>query len=118
MPDPLGSICSCMAWQAPLALAMAATALAIGGTPLSAQSSTSSTSAASSTMTVGHQAKPARPRGRLVSVPGYPYAYVVPVAPKDPRTPRQQCLDSEIEKEGGHPSDLAMASIDLKCSQR
>lgn len=88
------------------------------GTPLSAQSSTSATSAANSTMTIGHQAKPARPQGRLVSAPGYPYAYLVPVAPKDTRTPRQRCVDSEIEKEGGHPSDLAMASIDLKCSQR
>lgn len=97
---------------------MAATALAIGGTPLSAQSSTSATGATNSTLTVGHQARPTRSRGRLVSVPGHPYAYLVPVAPKDTRTPRQRCVDGEIEKEGGHPSDLAMASIDLKCSQR
>jgi len=34
-----------MAWQGSLALAMAATALAIGGTPLSARSSASSASA-------------------------------------------------------------------------
>lgn len=97
---------------------MAATALALGGTPLSAQSSTSLTGATNSTLTVGHPAKPGRPRGRLISVPGYSYAYVVPVAPKDTRTPRQRCVDDEIEKEGGRPSDLATASIDLKCSQR
>jgi len=107
-----------MAWQGSLALAMAATALAIGGTPLSGRSSAIATSAASSTMTVGHQAEPARPRVRLISAPGYPYAYVVPVEPRDTRSPRQRCLDSEVEKEGGQPSDLAMASIDLKCSQR
>jgi len=97
---------------------MAATALAIGGAPLSARSSAAATSAASATMTTGHQDKPARPRGRWVSLPGYPYAYVVPVEPRDSRPPRQRCLDSEIEKEGGQPSELAMASIDLKCSQR
>ena len=114
MPDPFAAICSFMAWQGSLALAIAATALAIGGTSLSAGSA----SAASATMTVGHQTKPTRLRGRLVSVPGYPYAYVVPVGPKDTRTARQRCVDNEIEKEGGHPSDLAMASIDLKCSQR
>ncbi len=34
------------------------------------------------------------------------------------RTPRQRCIDEEVEREGGHPSALAMRAIDLKCSQR
>ncbi|MBB6425004.1 hypothetical protein [Sphingopyxis sp. JAI128] len=36
----------------------------------------------------------------------------------DRRTPRQRCIDEEVEREGGNPSDLAMRAIDLKCSQR
>lgn len=36
----------------------------------------------------------------------------------DRRTPRQRCIDEEVEREGGRPSDLAMRVIDLKCSQR
>ena len=36
----------------------------------------------------------------------------------DRRTPRQRCIDEEVEREGGIPSDLAMRAIDLKCSQR
>ncbi|QCB54605.1 hypothetical protein E5675_09245 [Sphingopyxis sp. PAMC25046] len=36
----------------------------------------------------------------------------------DRRTPRQRCIDEEVEREGGNPSDLAMRVIDLKCSQR
>ena len=34
----------------------------------------------------------------------------------DRRTPRQRCIDEEVEREGGNPSDLAMRVIDLKCS--
>jgi len=45
MPDPFAAISSFMARQGSLALAMAATALAIGGAPLSARSSASSASA-------------------------------------------------------------------------
>ncbi len=36
----------------------------------------------------------------------------------DRRNPRQRCIDEEVEREGGNPSDLAMRAIDLKCSQR
>jgi hypothetical protein len=37
--------------------------------------------------------------------------------PKDERTPRQRCLDKERRMLRGHVSDLAAATIDLKCSQ-
>ncbi len=36
----------------------------------------------------------------------------------DRRTPRQRCVDEEVERVGGTPSELAMRVIDLKCSQR
>lgn len=68
---------------------------------------------------------PAQARGeqangqpRAVLVPGYGTVYVVPVQPKDTRTPRQRCIDEEIAREGGSPSELALGAIDLKCSQR
>lgn len=35
----------------------------------------------------------------------------------DQRTPRQRCIDAEVKREGGKPSELAMGAIDLKCSQ-
>ena len=36
----------------------------------------------------------------------------------DERTPRQKCIDEEIEDLGQEPSELALRTIDLKCSQR
>lgn len=36
----------------------------------------------------------------------------------DRRTPRQRCIDEEVAREGGKPSELALSAIDLKCSQR
>jgi hypothetical protein len=36
----------------------------------------------------------------------------------DERTPRQKCIDREIEDLGQEPSELALRTIDLKCSQR
>lgn len=55
---------------------------------------------------------------QLVHVPGLGQVYIVPVPPPDTRSPRQRCLDEEAEREGGAPSPLASAAIDLKCSQR
>jgi hypothetical protein len=83
--------------------------LAIAATPLSAKLPVSST------MTVGHDAKP---QGRIITTPAYPYGvYVVPVE-RDDRTPRQRCLDDESARIGGTLSDLDRRTIDLKCSQR
>jgi hypothetical protein len=59
-----------------------------------------------------------KPAGRVVTVPGYGTVYVVAQPPKDTRTPRQRCIDEEVAREGGSPSQLAMGAIDLKCSQR
>jgi hypothetical protein len=36
----------------------------------------------------------------------------------DKRTPRQKCIDEELEHLGQEPSRLALRTIDLKCSQR
>jgi len=36
----------------------------------------------------------------------------------DKRTPRQKCIDEELENLGQEPSHLALRTIDLKCSQR
>lgn len=36
----------------------------------------------------------------------------------DKRTPRQKCIDEEIDDLGQEPSNLALRIIDLKCSQR
>jgi len=55
---------------------------------------------------------------RTVIVPGYGEVYAVPVRPKDTRSPRERCVDEEVAREGGSPSQLAMGAIDLKCSQR
>lgn len=55
---------------------------------------------------------------RAVIVPEYGTVYVVPVQPKDTRSPRQRCVDEEVAREGNKPSQLAMGAIDLKCSQR
>ena len=61
---------------------------------------------------------PPRP-GPIIQPPGYPYpVYVLPVQPKDDRTPRQRCLDEEAARIGGTLSDLDRRAIDLKCSQR
>jgi hypothetical protein len=54
----------------------------------------------------------------VVNVPGYGDVRVVPVRPKDTRSARQRCVDEEIAREGGSPSELATRAIDLKCSQR
>jgi hypothetical protein len=66
-------------------------------------------------MIVGHEAPPS---AQTAPPRGWRRGYLVPLAPKDTRSPRQRCLDQEIAKEGGSPSGLAMAAIDLKCSQR
>lgn len=66
----------------------------------------------------------AKPWGRtrwvagIANVPGYGNVYVVPVPSIDKRSAKQRCLDEEIVAAGGSPSALAMAVIDLKCSQR
>lgn len=39
-------------------------------------------------------------------------------AAPEPGTARQRCIDEEVERAGGDPSDLEMRVIDLKCSQR
>ncbi|VWX48814.1 conserved exported hypothetical protein [Novosphingobium sp. 9U] len=65
----------------------------------------------------GSETRPAQ-QPRAVVVPGYGSVYVVPQQPKDTRTPRQRCVDEEIAREGGSPSELALRVIDLKCSQR
>jgi hypothetical protein len=39
--------------------------------------------------------------------------------PLDQRTPRQRCIDAELVRLGnGEPTELALRTIDLKCSQR
>jgi hypothetical protein len=97
-------------------LAIAAASCAIVCTaPVAAQSSGATTSRSMSSAAAGQQP---RQRVGIASVRGYPTAYVVRERPKDLRTPRQQCIDDEIAKAGGRPSSLALASIDLKCSQR
>jgi len=55
---------------------------------------------------------------RLVNIPGYGDVYLVPFLPKDTRTSKQACIDEQIEKVGGTPSQLEQRVIDLKCSQR
>lgn len=61
---------------------------------------------------------PANALPRTVDVPGYGTVVVVPQPPKDKRSQRQRCIDEEVAREGGLPSQLAMGAIDLKCSQR
>jgi hypothetical protein len=36
----------------------------------------------------------------------------------DQRTPRQRCFDAELARLSREPTELALRSIDLKCSQR
>jgi len=83
--------------------------LAVASTSLLADPSTGSSKAADPRV---------KPNARMVEVPGYGTVYVVPVQPKDTRSPRQRCVDEEIAREGGSPSELALGAIDLKCSQR
>lgn len=71
---------------------------------------------------------PAPPQGEAASSPSPPSTYPLTQADllvlrqallaKDNRTPRRRCLDDESRKLGGNVSDLAAASIDLKCSQK
>jgi hypothetical protein len=98
-----------MARKRSFAVTCIATMLTIASTPLLAGPSSGSTQAADPKV---------KPAGRMVEVPGYGTVYVVPVQPKDTRTPRQRCVDEEVAREGGLPSELAMGAIDLKCSQR
>ncbi len=58
-----------------------------------------------------------KPRWRAFAVPGQGTVYVVPVQPKDTRSPKERCQEEEIAREGGSPSVLAQGAIDLKCSQ-
>jgi hypothetical protein len=91
------------------AFASVATTLAALSSPLPAQPSTGGTSVPD---------RPVAPQGRTVTVPGNGTVYIVPVPAKDKRKPRQRCVDEEVAREGGSPSELAMGAIDLKCSQR
>ncbi|API61385.1 hypothetical protein BSL82_18245 (plasmid) [Tardibacter chloracetimidivorans] len=59
-----------------------------------------------------------RPPVRTVVTPDGRTVYVVEEQPKDTRSPRQRCIDEEVAREGGSPSQLTMGAIDLKCSQR
>lgn len=86
----------------------------VAASPLAAQSANSDVSTNNS----GTMGQRVNQQPRTVIVPGYGTVYVVPQQPKDTRTPRQRCVDEEIEREGGSPSRLAMGAIDLKCSQR
>lgn len=67
------------------------------------------------------QGKPSQPS---YTPPAYPYGYVNPwllreaLRPKDERSPTQRCIDTETNRLAGEVSDLARASISLKCSQR
>ena len=36
----------------------------------------------------------------------------------DRRTPRQRCIDAELARLDDEPTELALRTIDLKCSQR
>ncbi len=63
-------------------------------------------------------AQRADPIPRVVEVPGYGTVLVVQQPQKDNRSDRQRCVDEEVAREGGTPSQLAMSVINLKCSQR
>ena len=117
-----------MARRGSLTLALIVAALAIGVSPIAAQS-TDGQGAAPLPRTVfvpGRGTVIVQPVptddphavARTVIVPGYGEVYAVPVRPKDARSARERCVDDEAAKIGGTPSDLARASIDLKCSQR
>lgn len=106
-----------MARKRSFALVIAFTAFAVlGASPITAQSSEETAQAHSGSVTTAD--KRPRQQTRVLNVPGYPSAYVVTTAPKDTRSPRQRCIDDEVDREGGSLSSLAMSSIDLKCSQR
>jgi hypothetical protein len=92
-----------------VALNCITTTLAIAPAPLLAEPSTGPTRAADPKV---------QPVGRMFEVPGYGTDYVVPLQPKDTRTPRQRCVDEEVAQEGGSPSELTLGAIDLKCSRR
>jgi hypothetical protein len=55
---------------------------------------------------------------RLVNLPGFGDVYLVPFLPLDTRPPKQACIEEQIAKVGGAPSQLEQRVIDLKCSQR
>jgi len=108
--NPAPAHMSMMARKGSFGLAIAAaTFVFVGASPIAARSHDTST------MTMGHQ--PTR-QTRVLSIPGYPTAYILTPTPKDTRSPRQRCIDNEVAKESGSPSGLALAAIDLKCSQR
>lgn len=123
-----------MARKGSLSLAAVATTLAIGvASPLAAQSSQGqdngkrpqvrivTTPEGRTVYVVPAQpgaARTKRPQVRTVVTPEHGTVYVVEGQPNDTRTPRQRCLDEEIAREGGSPSQLAMGAIDLKCSRR
>ena len=129
MPALSGAICFAMARPASLAVALAASSLAIGAaSPIASQSADQKQAAPQPRMvfvpgrgTVLVQPVPTddpHAVARTVIVPGYGEVYAVPVRPKDTRSPRQRCLDDEAARIGGTLSDLDRSSIDLKCSQR
>lgn len=118
-----------MPHSASLAIALAATSFMIGtASPLAAQSSNQPSAVQQPRlihvpgrgMVLVQPVPTDDPRAvaRPVIVPGYGEVYAVPVRPKDTRSPRQRCVDEEVAREGGNPSQLAMGAIDLKCSQR
>ncbi|TVV75199.1 hypothetical protein FOY91_07655 [Sphingomonas solaris] len=68
----------------------------------------------------GDTSRPRNPTPPVaVNVPGLAYpVYVLPVGPKDDRTPRQRCWDAETARLGTPLTELDRRTIDLKCSQR
>ena len=57
--------------------------------------------------------------GRLVTPPYSPYpVLVLPVPPRDDRTPRQRCRDDQADRIAHPLTDLDSRAIDLACSQR
>jgi len=116
-----------MARPASLAVALAAASLAIGvASPIAAQSARDQPRVVTTLDGRTVYVVPAQPGAtrtktppvRTVVTPDGRTVYVVEEQPKDTRTPRQRCVDEEVAREGGSPSQLAMGAIDLKCSQR
>jgi len=99
-----------------LTAAMASASLMICAASPPVASHSAAPSSERSTLTVGHEQTPSVPPGAATH--HWRRAYLLPFAPKDSRSLRQRCVDQEIAKEGGSPSGLALAAIDLKCSQR
>jgi hypothetical protein len=58
------------------------------------------------------------PKVRTAHTPEHGTIYVIEEQPEDTRTPKQRCVDQEVAALGGSPSNLAMRTIGLKCSQR